>query len=98
MPAIARSVGMRIEHMTIPNKELLIERHIMSPKHLCNGGWILVESHVRIDKANAVRTQIVVVCFALGAKRTRLNDLMVISMPKTKWKYPKTNISAQLIS
>jgi hypothetical protein len=79
--------------MVIASAELLIDRQIMSPKHLFPGGRILVESQVRILMTIAMKTQTGVVYFGLGANRFFLSDRTVISKPKTKWKYPMMKIS-----
>lgn len=82
--AIIMKDGIRNEQMKTPSGALLIDRHIMSPKHLFLGIRSLVESQVRTDMMSAIRVHIEVVYFGLGANRVRLSDLMVISRPKTK--------------
>lgn len=96
--AIIIKLGMRNEQITTPNGALLIDLQIMSPKHLFLGMRSLVESQVRTDMISAIRVHTAVVYFGLGANRVRLNDLIVISRPKTKWTYPITKISVQFVS
>lgn len=83
--AIMIKLGMRNEQITTPNGALLIDLQIMSPKHLFLGMRSLVDSQVRADMISAIRVHTAVVYFGLGANRVRLNDLIVISRPKTKW-------------
>jgi hypothetical protein len=90
--------GMRKEQMTTPNGALLIERQIMSPKHLFFGIRSLVESQVRMHMISTIAVQTAVVYFGLGANLVRLNDLIVISRPKMKWMYPITKISVRVVS
>lgn len=98
MAAIMMKDGIRNEQITTPNGALLIDRQIMSPKHLFLGIRSLVESHVRTDMTSAIAVHTAVVYFGLGANRVRLNDRIVISKPKTKWTYPITNISVNEVS
>jgi hypothetical protein len=93
MAAMIRKDGIKTPQMVIARTELLIDRHIMSPKHLSPGGWILVESQVIVAMISAMRTQTGVVYFGLGANRFFLNERIVISIPNTKWKYPTMKIS-----
>jgi hypothetical protein len=96
--AMMMNDGMRKVQMATPNGALLIERQIMSPKHLFLGNRSLVESQVRVHMIITMAVQTAVVYFGLGANRVRLNDLIVISRPKIKWMYPITKISIRKVS
>jgi hypothetical protein len=84
--AMIKNDGIKTPQIVMPRVAFLIDRHIMSPKHLLPGGRILVESHVRMVIINAIKMQTGVVNFGFGANRVFFNERIVISRPKTKWK------------
>jgi hypothetical protein len=90
--------GIRKEQITTPSGALLIERQIMSPKHLFLGNRSLVDSQVRTHMIRTMIVQTAVVYLGRGANRVRLNDRIVISRPKMKWMNPTTKISVRKVS